>query len=61
MKVVLTTADPDGPEIKAFRKMVGLAASFAGVRFFVFVRAKVEDILGFGGVMLAVIPGGKSH
>ena len=48
MKVVLTTADPDGPEIKAFRKMVGLAASFAGVRFFVFVRAKVEDILGFG-------------
>lgn len=40
IKVVLVANDPDGEEIRAFRAMVGLAGSFAAVRFFVFVRPK---------------------
>jgi len=45
IKVVLHVSDPDGPEIKAFRDLVGLAASFTSCEFFVFVRAKATTKL----------------
>jgi len=42
IKVVLSTDDPDGPAIRTYRELVGLAASFTTINFFVFVRDKAK-------------------